>query len=290
MEANNALESNPFLVRGHSDFQVTRLLNGNIRKLSNSKNMVRLKAQCQKQKNFISNNSVFIVCPVLNEFESPEVYGFEMPFCRGEVAPEYIDRASPFEVRGFIYQLIALLESFIAESELRHIDAEVIWGKSADVREQIRGNVNVSPSVLDLIDQHIAIVKLHSNFELPIGKCHGDLTLSNIIFDDFNDRYFLIDFLDTYIDSPLLDLVKISQETRLLWTSKFMHQTHDSAKYQIVMNVLESEVQKHFSKYKWYKKYQSIFEFQNLIRLLPYASDHLIIEAIVKRLHLLITA
>jgi thiamine kinase-like enzyme len=122
---------------------------------------------------------------------------------------------------------------------------------------------------------------------LPIGKCHGDLTLSNIIFDDFNDRYFLIDFLDTYIDSPLLDLAKVSQETRLLWTSKLMHQTHDSAKYQIAMNVLEFEVQKHFSKYEWYKKYQSIFEFQNLIRLLPYASDHFIIEAIVKRLHLL---
>lgn len=290
MNANKALEPNPFLVRGHSDFQVTRLLNGNIRKIAHSKNMVRLKAQCQKQRKFISSNAAFIVCPVLNEFESHEVYSFEMPFCRGEVAPEYIDRASPFEVRGFIVQLIALLESFIAESELRHIDAEVIWGKSADVREQIGGNVNISPSVLDLIDEHIAIVKLHPTFELPIGKCHGDLTLSNIIFDDFNDRYFLIDFLDTYIDSPLLDLAKISQETRLLWTSKLMHQTHDSAKYQIAMNVLDFEVQNHFSKYEWYKKYQSIFEFQNLIRLLPYASDHLIIEVIVRRLHLLIKA
>lgn len=290
MNANKALEPNPFLVRGHSDFQVTRLLNGNIRKIAHSKNMVRLKAQCQKQRKFISSNAAFIVCPVLNEFESHGVYSFEMPFCRGEVAPEYIDRASPFEVRGFIVQLIALLESFIAESELRHIDAEVIWGKSADVREQIGGNVNISPSVLDLIDEHIAIVKLHPTFELPVGKCHGDLTLSNIIFDDFNDRYFLIDFLDTYIDSPLLDLAKISQETKLLWTSKLMHQTHDSAKYQIAMNVIELEVQNHFSKYEWYKKYQSIFEFQNLIRLLPYASDHLIIEAIVKRLHLLIKA
>jgi hypothetical protein len=290
MDANNALEPNPFLVRGHSDFEVSRLLNGNIRKSTNSKNKMRLKAQCQKQKKFISSNAAFIVCPVLNEYESPDIYSFEMPFCRGEVAPEYIDRASPFEVRGFIYQLIALLESFIAESELRHIDAEVIWGKSADVREQIRGNVNVSPSVLGLIDQHIAIVKSHRNFELPIGKCHGDLTLSNIIFDDFNDRYFLIDFLDAYIDCPLLDLAKISQETSLLWTSKLMHQTHDSAKYQIAMNVLDFEVQNHFSKYEWYKKYQSIFEFQNLIRLLPYASDHLIIEAIVKRLHLLIKA
>jgi hypothetical protein len=212
MDANKALELNSFLVRGHSDFQVSRLLNGNIRKIAHSKNMVRLKAQCQKQKKFILSNSAFIVCPVLNEFESPEVYSFEMPFCRGEVAPEYIDRASPFEVRGFIYQLIALLESFIAESELRRIDAEVIWGKSADVREQIRGNVNVSPSVLGLIDQHIAIVKSHRNFELPIGKCHGDLTISNIIFDDFNHRYFLINFLSMYINCPLLDLKKISQE------------------------------------------------------------------------------
>ena len=290
IENPSALELSPFLVRGHSDFQVTRLLNGNIRKLTHSKNKLCLKAQCQKQKKFIVTNSAFLVCPVLNEFESPELYGFEMPFCRGEVAPEYIDRASPFEVRGFIKRLIALLEGFIAESELKHIDAEVIWSKSAAVRKHITGNVNVSSSVLDLIDQHIAIIKLHRNFELPIGKCHGDLTLSNIIFDDFNDQYFLIDFLDVYIESPLLDLAKISQETRLLWTSKLMHQTHDSTKYQIAMNVIDFEVQKHFSRYKWYKKYQYIFEFQNLIRLLPYATDQTVIKAIIKRLHLLIKA
>jgi serine/threonine protein kinase len=284
------IEPSPFLVRGHSDFQVKRLLNGNIQKLSNLENMKRLKAQCHKQKEFVSTNPVFIVCPVLNEFESSEAFGFEMPFCRGEVAPEYIDRASPFELRSFISHLIILVEGFIAESEIKSLDAGIISDKSMAVREYIKSNSNVPTFVLALIDKHIHLIQMVRNFEIPIGKCHGDLTLSNIIFDDFNDRYFLIDFLDSYIESPILDLVKISQETKLQWTSKLIRQTHDSAKYQIAMNVIDFEIKKHFLKYEWYGKYQSIFEFQNLIRLLPYARDSRIIETILNRLNLIIEA
>ena len=250
--------------------------------------MKRLKAQCLKQKEFISTNTAFIVCPVLNELQSPESYSFEMPFCRGEVAPEYIDRASPFEVRSFISHLIDLIEGFIAESEIESLDAGIISSKSAAVRESIKSNSKVPAYVSVFIDKHIHLIQMVRKFDIPIGKCHGDLTLSNIIFDDFNDRYFLIDFLDSYIESPILDLSKISQETKLQWTSKLMHQTHDAAKYKIAMNVIDYEIQTHFLKYEWYKNYRSIVEFQNLIRLLPYASDKCMIEAILMRLNFLI--
>ncbi|MBU3632840.1 phosphotransferase [Polynucleobacter sp. AP-Feld-500C-C5] len=277
-----------FSVRGHSDFQVVRMPSGDIQKLAHSHNMQRLRAQCEKQKNFTVENSKFIICPVLNEFEMDGSYGFTMPFCRGEVAPEFVDRASPNKIRTFIQQLIALVENFVVNSEVRSVDASQILNKSLSVKEAVQQNP-LSPQVLtDLIDGHIESIKTQKTFELPIGKCHGDLTLSNIIFDDANDRYFLIDFLDSYLESPILDLAKISQETQLLWTSKLMSQTHDSTKYKIAMAAIDEEVQKHFSKYEWYKNYQSIFEFQNLIRVLPYARDQDIIQAIIDRLRALI--
>lgn len=279
---------NYFSVRGHSDFQVIRMPNGDIHKLAHGQNRGRLRAQCEKQKNFILENTEFIVCPILGEFESEDVYGFTMPFCRGEVAPEFIDRASPRKIRSFIQRLIALVENFIDHSEIQSIDGKQLINKSLSVKCATKQNPLVPICTMELIDSHIESIKERKIFELPIGKCHGDLTLSNIIFDDANDQYFLIDFLDAYLDSPILDLVKISQETQLLWTSKLMRQTHDSTKYRIAMTAINSEIQKHFSKYEWYRSHQSIFEFQNLIRILPYARDPVIIQVIMDRLRVLI--
>jgi hypothetical protein len=279
-----------FSVRGHSDFQVVRMPNGEIQKLANARNKDRLRAQCEKQKKFIIENERFIVCPVIDEFELDGVYGFKMPFCRGEVAPDFIDRASPNKIRNFIQQLIALVEYFVINSEIQLIDASHVLSKSLAVKEATKDNPLIPILVHDLIDRHIESIKKHKTFKLPIGRCHGDLTLSNIIFDDVNEHYFLIDFLDSYLESPILDLAKISQETKLLWTSKLMNQTHDSAKYKIAMSAIDYEIQKHFSKYEWYRNYESIFEFQNLIRILPYANNPVIIQAIIDRLDVLITS
>ena len=41
--------------------------------------------------------------------------------------------------------------------------------------------------------------------ELPEGFCHGDLTLSNLLFN--NDDIVIIDFLDTFLDSTIQDIV-----------------------------------------------------------------------------------
>ncbi len=51
----------------------------------------------------------------------------------------------------------------------------------------------------------------------PIGNCHGDLTLSNLIVDPING-ITLIDFLYTYLESPLQDIAKLSQEFVYGWS------------------------------------------------------------------------
>jgi hypothetical protein len=279
---------NQFLVRGHSNFEVFRKPSGEIQKLAGIENKERLKAQCHKQKEFITKSQKFIVCPVLREFENQDCYGFEMPFCRGEVAPEFIDRANPQEIRSFVVSLIALVDEFIKDSPIQNIDSKVVLNKTIAVRDAIKTNTLVPQDLRLLIERHIEIIKRCEQFQIPIGKCHGDLTLSNIIFDDFNQQYYLIDFLDTYLESPVLDIAKIAQEINLLWTSRLMKQTHDRVKYQIAMRVINFEIQHYFTRYDWFAKYQSIFEFQNLIRLLPYAHDSVIIQVIMARLYDLI--
>jgi len=53
-----------------------------------------------------------------------------------------------------------------------------------------------------------------------IGNCHGDLTLSNIIVDKNKKKIILIDFLQTFWDSPIQDICKLIQDLRLYWTSR----------------------------------------------------------------------
>ena len=53
-----------------------------------------------------------------------------------------------------------------------------------------------------------------------IGKsfCHGDLTLSNILFSV--DSLCFLDFLDSYIESWVVDLIKIKQDLFYHWNIK----------------------------------------------------------------------
>jgi hypothetical protein len=51
----------------------------------------------------------------------------------------------------------------------------------------------------------------------PAGDCHGDLTLSNVILSH-SKGLLLIDFLDSFLESPLQDAAKIRQDLVYGWS------------------------------------------------------------------------
>jgi hypothetical protein len=63
----------------------------------------------------------------------------------------------------------------------------------------------------------------------PIGTCHGDFTLSNMLLTDRG--IFLIDFLDTWIESPVLDISKLNQEAQLMWSCRMAEKTDSEVKF-----------------------------------------------------------
>ncbi len=58
------------------------------------------------------------------------------------------------------------------------------------------------------------------------GKCHGDLTLSNIIINQDKKKIILIDFLKTFKETPLQDICKLIQDLRLYWSSRRFNATN----------------------------------------------------------------
>ena len=82
----------------------------------------------------------------------------------------------------------------------------------------------------------------------------------------------MIDFLDSFIESPITDIAKIRQDTKHKWSTFIYSKQYDKNKVQISLDYLDSKLDamfRHFSFYRYYK----LFQFINLARILPYSQN-----------------
>lgn len=52
--------------------------------------------------------------------------------------------------------------------------------------------------------------------EVPAGYCHGDLTFENILVVD--GELCFVDFLDSFLETPFVDLSKLMQDLLIMWS------------------------------------------------------------------------
>ena len=107
---------------------------------------------------------------------------------------------------------------------------------------------------------------------IPHGICHGDLSLTNMLVDRLEKKICLIDFLDTFYETPLQDVVKLRQDTKYLWSMLFYNSMYDSTRYKIVMSYIDKQVENFMSGFRWYQLYYRPFQIMNFLRILPYAT------------------
>ena len=75
--------------------------------------------------------------------------------------------------------------------------------------------------------------------ELRAGYCHGDLTLENIIVGHKPERYIkssarvlhLIDFLDSFIDTPYVDIATVLQDSLCHWSYRYKELDEEQERY-----------------------------------------------------------
>jgi hypothetical protein len=118
-----------------------------------------------------------------------------------------------------------------------------------------------------------------------MGYCHGDLTFSNMLF--YNNEVALIDFLDTFLDSPLQDIVKVRQDTHYFWSLYLLGNMEHRVRLQQVFTYIDRQFTATFSDEEYYKKYYVPFQILNLMRIVPYATDKVIIDMLLKEINLL---
>ena len=271
-------------LKGFSGNSITVLGSSIVKKTAKQDSVTRLKLQCQKQLNFKVKNSRFRISEVLNQEQKSNEFSFTMPYFPADSATQFTDCATYGRVLDFEQDLIALLEEFVQASSMENVPMETIRKKSLETID-VLANTSLLPSLHKLFSYHLAeIERFREGFLLPMGVSHGDLTFSNILFSRKERSYVLIDFLDSYIESPILDFAKIRQETKVCWSSVSTDLPHDDTKYRIVMQHLDRAIESHFEKHPFYRDYLSVFEFQNLLRVLKYVHNEMLQSILINRL------
>jgi hypothetical protein len=252
-----------------------------VTKISSDHNYnLRLSEQIKKQIEFKKISVEGIMSPGIVESGKNEdgLYYFTMEYAAGKDYMDFLNYSSPEEIRIFTNSIFRYIESIRFNSKSKYTDSEfsdICIGKMRSIKKHIPDHF-----FYEFLEDKI---KKISGTNVELSFCHGDLTLSNILFS--KKTIFFLDFLDSYIESWIIDLVKLKQDLFYFWSSLRSSDKPNLRFIQSSINIWY-EIEKKYSEVVFSDEFM-ILEALNFLRIYPYAkeeSDILLIETILKKL------
>lgn len=222
----------------------------------------RLKAQMKKQMMFqdkVVDGYCFSAEAVFSSTEEKDSFYFEMPLDKSPIASEIVKNG--LHIKGLSKVFTDFLLSNIEQKRIDNAK-ELIDNKLQSLEKTVPAEYLSHIKMFE--DKLVAEI-----YDLPAGYCHGDFTLENILVDIKNKTIHLIDFLDSFIDSPLLDFATILQDTKCLWSYRYEALTvkeHENIK--TFNDIIESKL-----KALGIHRQVEILLLMKLYRILPYIKD-----------------
>jgi hypothetical protein len=248
----------------------------------------RLKKQASKQNAFKS------IYPENANFRAPEVFSlglgqdglafFEMEYARGEKFSDFFSGLSLPQLDTVIGVFIDYFNLAIENASLLEVPLETTKLKVEEVEQLVEPMAHYSE---ELKNSLFTFLQDNKPVELlPQSFCHGDFTFSNMLFKE-NGQIYIFDFLDSFIESPLIDLVKLRQDTRFLWSVLIDEnlESHKLLKVIQILKYMDSKLALFLRELdpelqNWY----SYLEIFNLARIMPYAQKQSDIQFLNKNL------
>ena len=248
------------LKSGLSGCKLELLDNSSLRKYSSSMEYnSRLSSQIEKQKlfsNFILKN---IDTPKIYNSNFESLYYFDMEYISGLSFEEYFSTSCINNIDFAVHTLFEYFDFLISNIRISNIKNKLI-SKIESLEEKTEYG-----SYLSFIKNEILSKETIS---VPKTFCHGDLTFSNILFH--KNRLFFIDFLDSYVDSFLCDMVKLKQDLYYFWNLK-LNEIDDiriKQSYQYIWKNLYFRYQNYIESDEF-----KILDSLNLLRIEPYLTN-----------------
>lgn len=271
-------------VKGHSGCQIDVVNEeGQIfvyKTTADPKYLKRLALQAKKQQAAAGIEYQHIRVPKIYELkETDETTIIKMQYVYSKNFIEFFEQAGFEQVDYLIGALKYFIENEIKQCKMEKVSANVFKDKFAEIKRKCSTNTLIGNDevIMQILSNSERIFDTLEDMYIPVGLCHGDLTFSNILFNGNN--YYLIDFLDSFIETPLQDIVKIRQDTSLRWSQLMYTKRYDSVRLHIVLDKIDTELDGYFGeKYQWYRDYYKIMQLMNVLRILPYAHESVVID------------
>jgi hypothetical protein len=241
--------------RGLSGCLIQALDSNTIRKSSSKEYSKRLIKQANKQKYFSNCNLTTIDVPKV--FEIGDDY-FDMEYIPAETFDLFFETCDTNQINFILNSLYEYFDFLISTKKTF---------KECEVKTRISKKIE-SLEIPDSKFKDYLLTFEYDAIGVPKTFCHGDLTFSNILFN--GKRVFFIDFLDSYLNSFLVDLVKLKQDLFYFWSIK-VNNKRSLRLYQ----------SKRFIWKRLYDRYEEyidtdlfdLLDVLNLLRIQPYLTD-----------------
>jgi hypothetical protein len=197
-----------------------------------------------------------------------------MPYIYAKNFIDYFEAASPHDIDNFIINFTQYIHNEIDNCEIKSIFSNVFIdkfnsvAKNCEKNELLKGNMRVK-SILK--DCEKSFNNMPETIEMPIGVCHGDLTFSNILFTSTN--YYFIDYLDSFIETPIQDIVKLRQDTKYFWSTMMYKKKYDIVRLNMIFKYIDDKINDHFSNNEYYYRNYDRLQLMNILRILPYVKE-----------------
>ena len=265
-------------IKGHSGCNIDIIEDGDnlfVKKSTiDPKYLNRLGLQAKKQK----DDECFtdsIINPHIHKVERTENECYIlMDYIYANNFIDYFEKASPQDINYFIDNFIQYIHNEIDKCEIKKISKNVFIDKfnsvvnNCEKNELLKGNMRVKSILKDCEN---VFTNLPEEIELPIGICHGDLTFSNILFA--SNKFYFIDYLDSFIETPIQDIVKLRQDTKYFWSTMMYNKKYDVVRLNIIFNYIDEKISKHFSEFEYYYRNYDRLQLMNILRILPYVKE-----------------
>ena len=198
----------------------------------------------------------------------------------GYVSMPYINNADVFtafcvlntiQIHTIKDKLIGHIEDCIQHSVLKPFNVNAWQSKLIELKSKIND---------PCIDK---LLSIDTSLPLYEGKCHGDFSMSNLLFKHAD--IYAIDFLSTFYESPLQDIVKLRQDTAYHFINK--QQDNYKLKPLLSFKIIDAALQHIIDNDPYLSHYYKYFMMLNFLRILPYAQNDKIIKYIEHVIYLL---
>jgi hypothetical protein len=274
------MTNNKQTIIGNSEFDVIFSNNYVFKKSTSIENSKRLKLQYNKHCFYNTKENKKFSCPkIIDHGEEHKLFWYKMEFIFFNTFEKFLIISNKKLLNKISYNLCGFIENNI--DGYKEISSDVFIQKFESTKNKIYCKFDNN---IEYINEFM--YDIDDKMTLPYGFCHGDLTFSNMLFDN-NGEICVLDFLDNFIDSPLFDLIKIKQDTKFYWSLNLIREKTDFLKIKQNLNYINNCISENF-KNSNIMNYYCKFEILNLIRILPYCKNKNIFNFILSNIRELI--